>query len=262
MKTNPVLATDPPGGANGLLAILRSVLAQGARDWNVAPRTILALWGLPILVLLAGMATALAGKGPYKAFTEEDGIAETLQVLLYLPSLAMAVVIAQRLARSGDRLLAVLYAVLALGFVFLLGEELSWGQRVFGWGTPEALEALNKQGETNIHNIEGVGATFKWVQMLVGAYGAFLPLLVGRLSGLGRFRRELSFLVPPVSLTPFFGCMFLWRLYRNLLEPPHRFYYVVSEYNEVVELVLALGFFFFMVYQLRRLSEPSRAASA
>ena len=56
--------------------------------------------------------------------------------------------------------------------------------------------------------------------------------------------------------------MFVWRAYRNLLEPPNRFYFVVSEYNEVVELILALGFFLFMVYQLRRLSKPPRAASA
>lgn len=31
--------------------------------------------------------------------------------------------------------------------------EISWGQRMFGWDTPEWLEAINAQGETNLHNI-------------------------------------------------------------------------------------------------------------
>jgi hypothetical protein len=34
-----------------------------------------------------------------------------------------------------------------------LGEEISWGQRVFDWSTPESISELNAQNETNIHNI-------------------------------------------------------------------------------------------------------------
>lgn len=62
----------------------------------------------------------------------------------------------------------------------------------------------------------------------------------------------LSYLVPPASLAPYFGAMFVWRLYRNLYEPPKRFYFVISEFNEVIELVLALGFAWFVLFQLRR----------
>jgi hypothetical protein len=32
-------------------------------------------------------------------------------------------------------------------------EEISWGQRIFGWNTPDALSAINYQNETTIHNI-------------------------------------------------------------------------------------------------------------
>lgn len=34
-------------------------------------------------------------------------------------------------------------------------EEISWGQRLFGWETPAAWAALNHQGETNLHNLIG-----------------------------------------------------------------------------------------------------------
>jgi len=32
-------------------------------------------------------------------------------------------------------------------------EEISWGQRIFGWETPVAWKKLNLQNETNIHNL-------------------------------------------------------------------------------------------------------------
>ena len=33
-----------------------------------------------------------------------------------------------------------------------MGEEISWGQRIFGFETPDAIAEGNIQGETNIHN--------------------------------------------------------------------------------------------------------------
>lgn len=45
------------------------------------------------------------------------------------------------------------YLGLALLFLFGAGEEISWGQRIFDVHTPDALNAINVQGETNIHNI-------------------------------------------------------------------------------------------------------------
>ena len=33
------------------------------------------------------------------------------------------------------------------------GEEISWGQRVFGFETPEALKEVNEQDEFNLHNL-------------------------------------------------------------------------------------------------------------
>jgi hypothetical protein len=42
---------------------------------------------------------------------------------------------------------------LTVVFFFGFGEEISWGQRIFGWGTPESLQTANTQDETNLHNL-------------------------------------------------------------------------------------------------------------
>lgn len=43
----------------------------------------------------------------------------------------------------------------ALGFVFFVacGEEVSWGQHLLGFATPEPIEQLNRQDEFNLHNL-------------------------------------------------------------------------------------------------------------
>ena len=46
-----------------------------------------------------------------------------------------------------------LYLLLALACFFIAGEEISWGQWIFHWATPEGLAAANLQHETNLHNL-------------------------------------------------------------------------------------------------------------
>jgi len=47
----------------------------------------------------------------------------------------------------------VYFILLALFFFVCFGEELSWGQRIFGWETPDDFKEMNAQKETNLHNI-------------------------------------------------------------------------------------------------------------
>lgn len=241
---------------------LRRTLADAARAWNMPARGVVEVVIAPFMIALAGAATALGGKDLYKWFTGEDGFAETMQVIFYALALVFCVFVIVNLLRGNRRALAGLYMVVAFGLVFMLGEELSWGQRIVGWDTPDAMREINKQEETNLHNIYGVGSTFKWLQLVVGAYGTLLPLLVWRLRGLRRFRGFLDRVVPHYSLVPYFVMLFVWRIYRNVFDPPADFYFVVSEYNEVLELVLAMGFFMFMVFQLRSLQAETRARAS
>ena len=249
----------PRGDRSGSMSdLLRGWLSEGASAWNASQGVVLLIAAVPFLIALLGFGTALVGKETYKAFTGEDGVAETLQAVLYFVALVLSLVVARRLWRSEQRVVSALYCILSLGFFFLVGEELSWGQRLLGWGTPASFEALNKQGETNLHNIHGVGYTFKWIQLLVGAYGAVLPLVLPAWSALARYRSTLSLLIPHYTLVPYFAFMFVWRAYRNLFDAPKEYYFAVAEFNEVVELILAAGFFLFLLYQLGRVKAPRK----
>jgi hypothetical protein len=59
------------------------------------------------------------------------------------------------LRRAPRPRLATLYlAGLAFFFFVCAGEELSWGQRVFGFKTPDAIKRSNEQKEFNLHNLD------------------------------------------------------------------------------------------------------------
>lgn len=232
--------------------LIKQILADGTKAWDLPAKMVAILCLFPIVVALVGAGTALLGKEAYVWFTGEDRFAESLQVLLYLLTFGLSLVVARRQQRAGEKVIALLYLGLCLAMFFMIGEELSWGQRIFGWETANSLADVNKQDETNLHNIYGVGSTFKWIQMLVGAYGAILPLVVLRWPPPARFQKLAAAVIPHYSLILYFLPLFLWRLYRNLLEPPKALYFVVAEYNEVMELILAIGLFLFLIFQLRR----------
>ncbi len=217
------------------------------------------VWALLPAVAIAGAAVAaILGRDAYRLYTGEDGIVESLQVVAYAVALVAAVRLTRHLRATGAALWLVgLYGLLVAGLVFMIGEELSWGQRIVGWGTPDTLASANKQAETNLHNIYGVGDAFKWVQMLAGAYGAVLPFVVGRSTRLAPRRAELAWIVPAWPLALYFAPMFAWRVYRNVFPDPVRFNFLITEFNEVVELIFALGIAWFLVLRWRAARAPA-----
>ncbi|MDW3118543.1 MAG: hypothetical protein R8G60_12745 [Roseovarius pacificus] len=86
-------------------------------------------------------------------FAVEDGPIEYGTALtLFMASLVLfwRAIELGRAARLGAGLLVAFYAVV---FVFGAGEEISWGQRIFGWQTTGYFLENNHQYETNLHNL-------------------------------------------------------------------------------------------------------------
>jgi amino acid transporter len=109
--------------------------------------------------ILASYCLLLLGRDAIDKLIEEDGFVEwvgTVGLFVGAVCFFWAFLIAGRPAyrdRYGPwKRLALLG--LALVLFVAAGEEISWGQRLFGLSTPESLGAVNTQDETNLHNID------------------------------------------------------------------------------------------------------------
>ena len=228
-------------------------LAGTVRDWGLRRAFVAGIICLPIGIALGAVGLGVLNRHLYGRFANREQIAEQLQAIVLVFSILLSLVIAWRLRRTNQKGAAALYLMFTLGLIFLTGEEIAWGQRIFHLRTPESIKEINSQGEISLHNVVGYQELFNYFQLLVGAYGVILPLALPRMKTLKRKWEAVSLLVPPHSLIPYFLPMFLWKVSRFLNPPPHAHMYFLHTYNEVMELDLYLGFFFFCWYQLRKL---------
>lgn len=87
-------------------------------------------------------------RGAYSYLYIEDGFFESLTtVFAIIASLLCLISI-----YYNNNYASIKLALFVLFFLFGM-EEISWGQRLFEWNTPDALLAINYQNETTIHNI-------------------------------------------------------------------------------------------------------------
>ena len=86
-------------------------------------------------------------------FAIEDGPVEYGTALMLLVSALVLAWQAVRQFRLGQTLAGGCLTLYALIFVFGTGEEISWGQRIFGLETPDYLMERNYQEEITLHNI-------------------------------------------------------------------------------------------------------------
>jgi hypothetical protein len=103
----------------------------------------------------------------------EDGVIEWLSALFLLAASLIALRVGSGMLNKMHRGMHIFLAVL---FFVMFGEEISWGQRPFGFSTPEALAQINVQNETNLNN--SFGYLFNHLFILgFFVWGCVVPLL-------------------------------------------------------------------------------------
>jgi low affinity Fe/Cu permease len=124
---------------------------------------------------------------------EEDGLFETATAVVLFVCIVLLVGAVRRDAWRADRRLAAAMLAIAFAFLLLMLEELSWGQRIVGWETPEDIGELNAQDETNLQNMfVGYNQLIRLAIALVRTHGA----RAAGAAGGGRLFRSVRHLCP------------------------------------------------------------------
>lgn len=92
----------------------------------------------------------LSGWSGSAVLVQEDSLVENLTAVYFL--LGGLLLFATALVEQ-DTFRRRVYTLGYLAFLFAAGEEISWGQRIFDFPTPQILREINAQGEFTLHNI-------------------------------------------------------------------------------------------------------------
>ena len=220
-------------------------------------------YGLPfIIALVSVLAFSLVAHWVLTAYEHvdwlegEDGVSEWWSVATYLAAAGMAGITAQLLNGLGHRYL--FWVQLLLTGVFLVGamEEVSWGQRLFGWGTPAILSEVNEQGETTLHNLSSGDYAISGLLL----WGSLLALAGGVLRAVWHQYGKVTsadFFLPSLVLAPALVMILSWRMVAywtpvNLPRLLMNYWDYAPQGSEVPEVLLGLCLTLFTFSNLQR----------
>lgn len=164
----------------------------------------------PVLVLTALLTVAYVAPAWYLRWIQPEGygVQELAHFILPAATAVVALItLRDRWVRGQPMVLAWL-AMLALGTIYIAGEEHSWGQHLFEWRTPAYWSQLNAQGETNLHNVSDIYGKLPRSILLVGiVLLGFLYPLIAHLRPALHQRNPLAIFMPPLALWPAAACL-------------------------------------------------------
>jgi hypothetical protein len=163
--------------------------------------------GIPVAILIALPIVSHLAPGFYyrHILPEGYGVLELSHFFVPLAGFFLGV---QLLFNARVRANLIWWLLILFGTLacfYTAGEEHSWGQHFFGWETPDDWGKINRQDETNLHNVSPLFNTLPRAVLEVAILicGLVLPLLAWlgrpiRLKGLEPF--EPSVILVPVSI--------------------------------------------------------------
>ena len=174
-----------------------------------------------VILILAAVAISIGiflfftNVARFEQYVKEDGIAEWLTVAGLLSGSIVCLSRFVKLFRNKNGWFLLVTLGLALFLFFAAGEEISWGQRIFGLETPEYFQEHNAQQETNLHNLVVSGVKLNkliFSIFLVGLLGIFLiivPVLYQKSLSIKKFLDNSGVPIPQLYQVLAFIIVFL-----------------------------------------------------
>lgn len=141
------------------------------------------------------------------------------------------------------KLLNFWFGLAALCCFYVAGEEVSWGQHIWDWATPDYWHGVNDQQETNLHNTSSWFDQKPRLALLISIVfgGLVAPVLKAR--NILKLPSNLDFLLPSKKLGVIAFLVFIPQLLEKTFEVFD--IYIFVRFSEVQELYM---FYFVLLY--------------
>ncbi len=192
----------------------------------------------------------------YEIIGTEDHIIEYSQFFFFLIAGIISIIVSFKF-RTVNKAMFAIFLIVSIGLIFVAGEEISWGERIFNIESHEIFDGKTKipvlkynvQGEMNLHNFKPIHKAIGYIYLLVGSYFVFswlvVKLIFKKYHANKKLKSFLSFLIPsPILMTYFLPTAInLFDIEKVGIAP--------QDY-EMVEFLLSLGILIFLVIILRK----------
>ncbi len=214
---------------------------------------------LAVVTLVCAFSFLIFDPVTYSALVEENSVVEWLTfIFLFLASIFFLL--------GFFKYRNIYFLLLSLIFIFGAFEEISWGQRVFGFDTPEMIRERNVQQELNLHNLEVFNSsTFQgdeksFLMKLLDAnnifkifallYCFFVPLLLYVFEPLNEFLKKIRLPVPPLAIGIFIFINLCILYFHKFFINPGPTANITNYYTEMWEMMGSMTFLTASVYFL------------
>lgn len=159
------------------------------------------------VIVAIGFYLALTDETFFRdVYVREDGVLESGTAILFFITGMICLTRMWRGRGAFPRAFFVTNGIIAALMVFGAGEEISWGQRIFGIETTEFFAENNRQYETNLHNLTFYGINLnklifgKMLTIFLVLFYLVLPVLYAKKNSVARFFDRKFIPVPKLHL--------------------------------------------------------------
>ena len=176
-------------------------------------------------VLLLGIALAIYNYAGYRTLIEEDGVVEWLTAFSLLGCSAICFLRVFKLKGKRSRKFILILFLLGLFFLFGMGEEISWGQRIFNIDSSDFFLEHNTQEEVNFHNLKIMGVRLNKAvfSLLLGVvicvYTFLIPVLYCKFEKVKHFMNTHAIPIPKTYQIVFY---LVFMIIVNLMNLPEQ----------------------------------------
>lgn len=190
----------------------------------------------------------------YWKLIEEDGWIENAQAGFFLLSALIGFYSLKRLKFETNLLIYLLLFGLNSLLLFCFFEEISWGQRIFGFETNEYFQKHNFQNETNLHNLAYLKKVQFWGFSFLGFWGSIMSF-IAEVFFIKRLPKLRTLIVSKKLFFYFFPTFFFYAIFINIYPSKMGvgdYSYFNWKWQEPYELLLTLGFLLYTLENITR----------
>lgn len=176
-----------------------------------------AVVGIVFILMIIGIVTAIVDKTWFlQHYVVEDGFIEDVTLIPLAVITITCIIYLIKFTRKKNIWFFLVYLAFGLGSFFILGEEISWGQRIFNFKTTEYFQEHNTQDEMNIHNLMIDGEKLNKIiftnALVAGVviYLVVIPLIYNRNQKFKKFIDDSAF--PIAKLYQIIACILVFGL--------------------------------------------------